>query len=183
MVAVDPVIVWVVRTAIAALLIGAAIPKLRERAEFAGTVANYRIVPTSLAGPLALALPVAELGLGLAALAFRPALAGAALLLAAYAGAVALNLARGRDHIDCGCHLFGQSGGAIDRAMVVRNLLLATAALIAALAPVATRTLGPVDLLSIAASVVLAGLVYACVEQARINHSRAAARALGGAMS
>ena len=114
----DPVIGWIVRLIIAALLLSAAIPQLRNRAEFAGTIENYRIVPTWSAGVLSFALPLAELALGLAVLVFLEALAGAALLLIVYAAAVALNLARGRNHIDCGCHFLGQSGGAIDRSMV-----------------------------------------------------------------
>ena len=58
---------------------------------------------------------------------------GAAFLLTLYGLAIAINLGRGREAIDCGCH--GFSGRQrIAGWMVVRNLLLATlAALLAAL--------------------------------------------------
>jgi len=181
MVAADPVIAWIVRAAIAVLLTSAALPKLRDRAEFAETVENYRVLPAALVPPVAMLLPLVELGLGLAALAFRPALIGAAALLAIYAGVVMLNLARGRDHIDCGCHFLGQSGGAIDRVMVVRNLIVAAAAAVVGIVPVSSRVIGPVDLLSIGGTLVLAGLLYAAIEQARINHSRALQSAHRGA--
>ena len=181
MVTVDPVVAWIVRAAVAVLLVGAAWPKLRDRAEFAATVENYRILPASLVPAIALVLPLIELGLGLAVLAFRPALLGAAALLALYAGVVSVNLARGRDHIDCGCHFMGQSGGAIDRVMVARNLIIAAAAVIVGIAAVSSRMVTAVDVLSIAGTLAIAGILYAAIEQARINHSRALQTAHRGA--
>ena len=181
MVSVDPTIAWIVRVAIAALLIGAALPKLQNRAEFAATIENYRVVPVGLTGVTATILPLVELALGLAVLVNAWALVGAAALLMLYAGVVALNLMRGRDHIDCGCHFLGQRGGAIDRAMVVRNLFLAAASLIIVLIPAGSRTPGAVDMLSVGASLVVFGLLYAAFEQARINHAHALRRARGEA--
>jgi hypothetical protein len=83
----------------------AAIAKLRHHAELAGVVANYRLLPEPLVAPIAAALPLVELALGLALLAggLRLAVAPAALLLLVFAAAIAINLRRGRSHIDCGC--------------------------------------------------------------------------------
>lgn len=105
----------------------AAIGKLRHRAIFPGVVANYRLLPATAVAPVAVILPWLELGVGLALIAGErrgaPVLAVA--LLVAFAAAMAINIQRGRSHIDCGC------GTATLRqplrpALVVRNLLLAT---------------------------------------------------------
>ena len=77
-------------------------------------------------------------------------LAGAAALLALYAAAIAVNLARGRRHLDCGC-----AGPALRRPisgwLVVRNLVLVAIAL-ADLAPLSTRPLVWVDALTVVAA-------------------------------
>jgi hypothetical protein len=101
--------------------------KIRHRHELAGVVANYRLLPGRLAAPAAWMIVILETlvvlslatGLGLAA--------GAALgigLLAGFALAMAVNLARGRREIDCGCF---QSGlrQRLSALLVARNLLLA----------------------------------------------------------
>ena len=60
-----------------------------------------------------------------------PFAAGAAALLGLYGLAMAINLGRGRDTIDCGCH--GFSGRQrMAGWMVLRNLLLATVAAVLA---------------------------------------------------
>jgi hypothetical protein len=105
-----------------------AVGKLRHAAIFPGVVANYRLLPAAAVAPVAMVLPWAELAIGLALIAgerqVAPALAAA--LLLAFAAAMALNLRRGRNQIDCGC---GTSTlrQPLRRALVVRNLLLATA--------------------------------------------------------
>ncbi len=105
-----------------------AVGKLRHAAIFPGVVANYRLLPAAAVAPAALLLPWTELAIGLALIAgerrVAPVLAAALLLL--FAGAMALNLRRGRSHIDCGC---GTSTlrQPLRRALVVRNLLMAAA--------------------------------------------------------
>jgi len=105
----------------------------------------------------AVALPVAELAIaaGLLWSTSRP-YAGilAFLLIGAYALAIAINLARGRKDIDCGC-----SGPAMRQplqpALLARNLLLAIVAL-CALLPMLDRPLGLLDnFVMIAAGTVL----------------------------
>jgi hypothetical protein len=108
----------------------AGISKLQHREIVAGVVANYRILPEPLVAPVASALPLVELALGLALLAGgqRVAVLPAALLLVVFAAAMAINIRRGRSHIDCGCghpHLRQTLGWPL----VWRNLALAAVVL------------------------------------------------------
>jgi hypothetical protein len=105
-----------------------AVGKLRHAAIFPGVVANYRLLPAAAVAPVAMVMPWIELAVGLALIAgerrVAPALAAALLLL--FAAAMAINLRRGRSHIDCGC---GTSTlrQPLRRALVVRNIVLAVA--------------------------------------------------------
>src|SRR5262245_36242637 len=100
----DPVIDATVRADLALLFVVAAAHKLRDPARFRATVADYRLLPDPLVPLGAACLIVAE-PVVVAALASSRwwGLAGAAALLALYAAAIAINLARGRRHLDCGC--------------------------------------------------------------------------------
>ncbi len=108
----------------------AGVAKLRHRDLLPGVIANYRVLPDALVTPASLALPLVELAVGAALLLGNRPLAPllAMLLLTGFAGAMAVNIRRGRLHIDCGC---GQSALAqtIGWPLVVRNLLLAAALL------------------------------------------------------
>ena len=85
----------------------AAIGKLRHSGELLGVVQNYRLLPEWAVEPAARLLPWLELAVAVCLLFVPPAgAAGAAFLLAVFAMAMAINLRRGRAHIDCGC---GQS--------------------------------------------------------------------------
>jgi hypothetical protein len=103
--------------------------KLRARETFEGVVYNYRLLPERAVLPASYLLPIAELvvGLGLAYVPTRPyAAIGAVLLLAMFNVAIAVNLARGRREIDCGClsSVLKQrlSGGLIARNVVLMGL-------------------------------------------------------------
>lgn len=145
----EPLLTWGLRCFLALLFATAAISKLTAIEEFHGVVRNFRLLPDGLARPVALALPVAELavaaGLMVTALA-APAAVVAALLLAGFGLAIAINVARGRRQIDCGCFRDGMKQR-ISWLMVARNAGLAgLALLIAALLP-AARAGGALDLL------------------------------------
>jgi hypothetical protein len=74
-----------------------------------GVIANYRLLPRGMVLPASALLPPLELGTGVALLAGQVmpwAQISAIALLALFAAAMAINLMRGRGHIDCGC---GQS--------------------------------------------------------------------------
>jgi hypothetical protein len=143
---------------------------------FRQSVEDYRIGPPGLSGPAAIGLGLAEAAvvLGLLLPATRAAAAlGAIALLLLYAGAMALNLMRGRTSIDCGC---GGPGQAISWTLVGRNAVLAGVAALALL-PVAERPLGFVDMVAVPVMVLTTWLVMLVVEQlarsfAHIRHMR-----------
>lgn len=125
----EPFLGLLVRVALAALLAAAGIGKLRDRRRFDGTVLDYRLLPPRLALRLAAPLPWVELALGVGLLAgVRQAGLAAALLFGVYGVAMAVNLARGRRLIDCGC---GDEPQRLNGWLVLRNVLLAAAALLA----------------------------------------------------
>lgn len=126
---------WVVRAALAVLFATALWHKARAPREFVAALGNYRLLPAGLvpvvAGVLLLAEAVVLAGLLAPPVPVGPFAALAALLLFGYAAGIAVNLGRGRTTIDCGCH--GFSGRQqIAGWMVLRNLVLATAAVVLA---------------------------------------------------
>jgi hypothetical protein len=145
----DPTIDLTLRTALGLLFAVAAVHKLRDPGRFVATLAEYRLLPPGLVTAGAAVVVAAELGVVIALVSDRrPGLAAAAALLVGYA--VAINLARGRRDIDCGC-----AGPAarrpISATLVIRNLALAALAL-AGLSPLAARPLLWIDGLTIAAA-------------------------------
>eukprot|EP01037_Dinobryon_pediforme_P012987 gene12987-13089_t len=92
------------------VFVGAGLGKLRHRELVPGVVANYRILPDALVAPVAALLPPVELVLGTGMIAsvlvpgtLRLLALPAAALLIIFAAAMAINIVRGRSHIDCGC--------------------------------------------------------------------------------
>jgi hypothetical protein len=83
-----------------------------------------------------------------------------AALLLVYAAAMAVNIVRGRTHIDCGCLGFGTSRASLGWELVARNMLLAAVALAAAALPVAPRALGAIDAISGIGAIVAFALLY-----------------------
>lgn len=149
----------------ALLFVGAALPKLRNRSAFAGVVANYKLLPRPLVGVVAGLLPWVELALAAALLVpLTASLAAfsAALLLTLFAGAIAINISRGRAHIDCGCR-GDELRQPLRTGMVVRNLvwaaLLTGSAGIGGLAPV-TMAQGLALLVALAAGMLGALLLH-----------------------
>lgn len=127
----DPSLLLVGRT-LGALVFGVAVlGKLRHRDEFIGVVANYRLAPSSTAAAAAWLVIALELLVVLALISGVGVVAGAALaifLLCFFAGAIGINLVRGRTAIDCGCF---QSAlrQRLSPALIVRNLVVAVALL------------------------------------------------------
>jgi Methylamine utilisation protein MauE len=167
---IDPVIDVALRASLGVLFAAAASHKLREPRRFRATVAEYRLLPATLVTPAALALVGVEITVAAALVTpgWRAAgLLGAAALLALYAGAIAINLARGRRDLDCGC-----AGPAVRRPisgwLVARNGVLAALAL-AGLAPAATRPLVWVDALTILGSTATLAALYVSVDRMLAN--------------
>ncbi len=162
----DPVPVLVARLLLAAVFATAAVGKLRRREAFEGIVANYRLLPERLALPFARALPFVELATVVLLIVPTTARAGgllAAGLLLLFAGAMTVNILRGRTDIDCGCFV-GFLRQRIGWPLVARNLVLALAAVLPWL-PVAPRPLGPFDLFTVAAAVVVLTASHAALSR------------------
>lgn len=143
------------RICVGLVFVLAATQKARHWRILSGVIANYRLLPRMLVIPAAALLPPLEMVLGLLLLAgFAQdwVVPAATLLLALFAAAVAVNLRRGRAHIDCGC---GQSflKQTLSWTLVMRNAVLA-----ALLLPSPVMT-GPMTL-SAALTGVSAGLAF-----------------------
>lgn len=159
---IDPAVSAVLRVALAAVLAGAAVHKLRDLHAFRVALGDYQLVPWALTGLVAPALVAAEAGtaaLLLSPLARPAGFAAAATLLSLYSLAIAVNLVRGRRDLDCGCFgpaLHVRLGGGL----LARNGALIAAAL-AGLAPPAPRALGALDLATIAGALAFLALANA----------------------
>jgi hypothetical protein len=149
------------------LLFGsAAAHKWRDLRGFAEVLVGYGLPGAESAGQLAWLVPLLETAVAAGLLwsgsRHIAALAGALLLLA-YALAIAANLRAGRRDIACGC------GGTnrmrpIASWMVWRNLLLGLL-LAGLLLPVSLRAMGWTDAVTVAAGLASMALLYACLEQ------------------
>lgn len=109
----------------ALVLLRAGLAKLRDAAGFEAALGGYRLLPERLVWPLSRILPPVELAvaasLALPVVAPAGAAAGMALFVA-FAGAMAVNLLRGRRDIDCGC---GGARQPLAWRLVLQNLALA----------------------------------------------------------
>src|SRR5206468_184263 len=143
------------------LFLVAASHKLRDPGRFRTTLAEYRLLPGAVVPLAAMVVIGIEIVVAIALLAparRAPGPVAAAAVLVVYGAAIAVNLARGRRHIDCGC-----AGPAVRRPisgwLVARNAALAAAAL-TSVAPVRPRPLVWVDVLTVlGATGTLAGAV------------------------
>ena len=161
----DPAVGTLLVACFALLFASAAAHKLRDLRHFTEVLAAYHVLP---AGGERLAPLVAVLELtvavGLLATPVRaPATLAAVTVLLAYAAAIAMNLARGRRDLDCGCGVPGTSHP-IAPWMVVRNLLLALL-LAVSLIPWENRQLLPTDALTVGAGLAVATLLYGSLDR------------------
>jgi uncharacterized membrane protein YphA (DoxX/SURF4 family) len=131
-----------IRVLVALVFLTAAVGKLRHRLVFQGVVANYQLLPEIAVPAFALVLPIVEIAVAaelLFATSAWPAM-GAAALLMLFALAMAVNIQRGRRHIDCGCFQSALKQ-ALSWILVGRNAGLAL--LLAVPAVVPERALSP----------------------------------------
>ena len=170
---IDPAISTAFGFSLSALFAASAAHKATGFAEFAGVLRNYRIAPDAMVTPLAFLAIVIEaaLALGLLAPSVRAIAAiGSAGLLSAYGLAMAVNIARGRVDIDCGCS-FGASSDRLAWSLVIRNGVLALIAILVA-SPTAARSLGWTDFAFSALFVATAAAFYLTFEALRANWAR-----------
>jgi hypothetical protein len=162
---IDPIVGAIVSSNCALLFAVAGAHKLRKRAEFAQTLAGYRVLPASLVSPASLLVPILECltaaGILLPSIRERASLTGAA-LLAVYAAAMGINLLRGRRQLDCGC-LGPRGGGVISPALIGRNLLVTLALAAAGGTRWSARPVGWLDAGTVLAATGALALLYPAV--------------------
>jgi len=98
--------------------------KLLRLHDFATVISNFRLMPDALVGSVARLIAAAEIVVGVLMVlhvAFADPLAFG--MVATFSAAVAVNLARGRTGIDCGCLGFARLGR-IGYPLLIRNGLL-----------------------------------------------------------
>ena len=181
-----------IRVALAVVLLLAAVAKLPRQRAFTDAVRRYELLPRAASELVARLLPPFELACGFLLLVgfATPVVATlVAATLAVFAGAVAINLLRGRV-IDCGC-FSGAAPRRITWRIVARNIALAAGAgLVVAEAPRALAldrlafggraTIGDAEALAVALTAALALAVTALGNAAfvwrrrRVNWERAA---------
>ncbi len=170
----DPVILYSLLGGFALLFALSALEKYQDMTAFQLKLENYQLVPAVLAPAKANVLFLGELVTTTLLLtpAYRYGLAMAMALMAVYGLGIAVNLARGRTHIDCGC--LGSQGEGISGYHLLRNgsllLLLAMCFL-----PVQDRVLIWLDYMTIilflgasAAAYATANLMIAHASQHRL---------------
>jgi hypothetical protein len=165
-----PIFIIIAAGTLVGVFLRGAAHKFSDFSWFAYTVAEYRILPTALVPPVAGLLLASEsaVTLGLVLPQTRTIAAfGGAVLLGIYGIAIALNLVRGRDRIDCGC---GGAGNGLSWFQVLRNAALAGFALVAAQSPSAV-VIGPVEWVVALAAITAFWLVLVGAEKLAANWS------------
>ena len=170
----DPVIVYSLVGGFALLFALSALEKYQDMAAFQLKLENYQVIPAALASGMTNLVFMIEIVA--TTLLLTPAyLYGAALsatLMLAYTAGIAINLARGRTHIDCGC--LGSQGEGISGYHLLRNGTLIILLLVCFM-PVIERQLVWLDYSTIvlflgasAASYTTANLMIAHANQHRL---------------
>jgi hypothetical protein len=162
----DPAIARLVVACTALLFAAAALHKLQDPRRFAEIFAAYGLLPLAFGRRASRAVPLLEAAVagGLLFDGSRTAAACVGIgLLLGYAGAIAVNLRRGRRDLACGC------GGPDDRRpianwMVWRNIGIAVL-LAAALLPWSRRPLVLTDGVTIGFGTATGALLYLCLDR------------------
>jgi hypothetical protein len=171
--AADPVTVGTLVGALALVMFAAAWHKFSEADEFAGALADYRLLPQPAVALVARVLPVVEvlIGTGVLIPATRVwALIALTALVSLYALAIGINLGRGRHDIDCGC---GGESHPLSWGLVLRNLVLGAAALIAS-QPTIERNMNWIDALTLVLGVLAFYAFYLMADELLRQASRLA---------
>lgn len=151
----------------ALLFLRAAWHKAADFGTFTGYVADYQLLPERLVEPAARLLIAAEFATVLLlvlplTVGFGAALAMA--LLGLYAAGIAINIARGRTRIECGC---GGPAQPLSSALLLRNALLA--AIAATVFAVTEQPLGFAEAAAALGCGLTLWLIYAVIEQLLAN--------------
>lgn len=158
---IDPVFAWVARLGLCLLFGAASIHKLRDLPRFTATLRGYRLLPDEGAAPAARLLVGMEVALVPTLLTPAADPAGplaALLLLTVYTAAIAVNLARGRRDIDCGC-LGPAHRQPLSVWLLVRNAVVAGGPLVLLLGDTA-RAASWIDGVSVGAGTLMVVLLF-----------------------
>ena len=167
---IDPAVRGLCAFALALIFGASGAMKLRDLEIFEGSLANYQLAPAWMEKPLAYLFPILECAAAIGVLMTPTRTIAASMLLAllaTFTGAIAINLARGRRHIDCGC--FGPAlRQELSGWLLLRNLflMLATAALTI---PATARALEPLDVVTIVLGGITLVTLYASANFAIAN--------------
>ena len=170
---IDPLINAVIALAFAAMFAASFMHKASDRAQFLEILRAYQVLPAPTVAPAAYVVMATELPLAISWLvpATRMiAVWGTMILLLAYTSAIAINLYRGRVHVDCGCGFGSGAVTFLSGRLLVRNMLL-VAVCSATLLPTLVRDLGLSDFLALAAALPLVTLLYAGANQLLANRA------------
>ena len=176
---VDSAIGTLIVASVASLFASAGVHKLRDLRRFEGIFSSYELMPVLERLRISRAVPTLEIAVaaGLLVDVWRPyAVTTGIVLLSTYAGAIAINLRRGRSNLACGC------GGPDERRpisgwMVWRNALISLA-LGFTLLPWASRPLVFTDGVTIVFGLLAIALVYLCTDRL-LGHTQRVARLRG----
>ena len=166
----DPAVNLIAALILSYVFVLAGLHKCKAPAEFASTLANYKILPQGLVRQGVYLVPVAEIMTGVALLippVAQLAALSAGVLLCLYIAAIAINLLRGRRSIDCGCGGPAQKQ-TISEWMIARNGLLLGLAFIAG-SQTLPRPLLWFDWLTIILATVMGCLFYNIINQLLVN--------------
>ncbi|MBW2148966.1 MAG: DoxX family membrane protein [Deltaproteobacteria bacterium] len=119
-------VIFLFRLFLGALFIYASIHKILEPGDFAVSIRNYQLLPSLLSNLAAICLPWVELVCGVflvAGVFVRSSAAVVSALLAVFASALIISLARGLD-IECGCFQSGRRGEGVTALYILRDMAL-----------------------------------------------------------
>jgi hypothetical protein len=112
----------VCRFTIAMIFALSAIHSMRDWAVYTAQVTQYKILPVRLARIASWILPPVQLAIGIMLVITNTACMPGLALMALFTAAIAINVARGRTDIECGCG--GATGQKLSWALVTRNIIL-----------------------------------------------------------
>lgn len=165
MITIDPVVSLAWRLAVAGLFAATALHKLRDFGALRDTIRAYELAPAA-AIPIAITITALEtVAAGTLILPGWSATGAtiAVALLATYSAAIAINLRRGRHHLDCGC-LGPNHRQPISEWLLARNAALIILTL-AVLLPVSARSMTAIDALTVSGFVVFAATAWNAANQ------------------
>lgn len=174
----DPLASMILALCFTVLFILAGAHKLGSKARFRANLAAYQLLPASLVPVLASVIPLFEIFLGIAWASkllpnIVPLLSAGLLLI--YTLAIAINILRGRSHIDCGCSMSSSKSSStqgeaqqLSTGLLFRNSILIIAAIIAGI-PTSDRSLGIIDFFNIVVASIVLILLYTAFNQLLAN--------------